>query len=468
MATLFAAFPGGVLASAPMRRVLFCFFLVNIINFGAGVAAAGDLAELKQRRLAAAHEFADGLLLLRADSTFRLTADGYRENPPFYYLTGLENVQGAFFALDGRTGESWLFLSQGKEFLRFPVAAELALGGEAEKKLGIDHVEDWLRLETLLSARARLGEKIYYVSDAAALPNNLSGTKDSHAPAWIQVLQLKWPAIPFQSAGDKLAMLMAVQSPSEERAVRAAADATTKALLAGMGAIRPGVSQRSVELAVVNGCWRAGAHGVSFWPWAMAGANSVFPAPFASLSRYDHLNAEMHTGDLVRLDVGCEVDHYQGDLGRTLPVSGRYTEEQREIWNIFVAAYQVGVKELREGATEDHIFEVWKAELQRHLANVKTPLAKEAVADWSDRKNVPFWEVHSMNLDAGPIGSALKAGMTVDFEPIAAIGGQGYYLEDMFLITKTGAEVLTPGLPYTAEEIEAQMAGSPPQLNKSR
>jgi Xaa-Pro aminopeptidase len=62
-----------------------------------------------------------------------------------------------------------------------------------------------------------------------------------------------------------------------------------------------------------------------------------------------------------------------------------------------------------------------------------------------------------MNLAAGDIEGPLRAGMVVDFEPIASIGGQGYYLEDMFLITRDGAELLTPGVPYTAEEIESAM-----------
>jgi Xaa-Pro aminopeptidase len=173
--------------------------------------------------------------------------------------------------------------------------------------------------------------------------------------------------------------------------------------------------------------------------------------------RYDHLDSTMKAGDLVRLDVGCEWEHYQGDLGRTVPVSGKYTEEQREIWTIFVAAYQAGVKQLKEGNTEDQVFEAWKQELLRQRPNAKSALAKQAIETWSERKNVPYWQAHTMNLDAGFIDGAMRAGMTINFEPIAAIGGQGYYLEDMFLITKDGAEKLTPGVPYGAEEIEKAM-----------
>ena len=89
-----------------------------------------------------------------------------------------------------------------------------------------------------------------------------------------------------------------------------------------------------------------------------------------------------------------------------------------------------------------------------HRDNAKSALAKQAIGNWTERKNVPYWQMHTMNLEAGYIDGALRPGMTIDFEPIASIGGQGYYLEDMFLITKDGAEKLTPGVPYSAEEIE--------------
>ena len=115
---------------------------------------------------------------------------------------------------------------------------------------------------------------------------------------------------------------------------------------------------------------------------------------------------------------------------------------------------------MKEGLTEDQAFEIWRSELQRQGEAAKSSLAKEAVANWSERKNVPYWQMHTMNLGAGYIEGPLRAGMVIDFEPIVSIGGQGYYLEDMYLISKTGAELLTPGVPYTAEEIETFLARS--------
>jgi Xaa-Pro aminopeptidase len=169
--------------------------------------------------------------------------------------------------------------------------------------------------------------------------------------------------------------------------------------LAVIRAIRPGVSQRSVEAAVEDACWKEGAHGASFWPWAMAGPNGVFPNPFTSLIRYNHLNVIMKAGDLVRLDVGCEWNHYEGDLGRTVPVSGRYSADQREIWNIFVSAYHAGVRSLREGTTVDQVYEAWRAELLRHRESARSTLARQAVDEWSKREKIPYWQIHAMNLD---------------------------------------------------------------------
>jgi len=431
-------------------RCCYFFLLLSALAFAAPCSPA-DPGDHKERRQRASKAFSDGILLLHSKTTTNDPDDGYREEPAFYYLTGLENSPGAILAIDGKNGDSWLFLDPKR-------SGEVQPGAEAAGRLGLEHVVDWKELNGFLARRIATGTVIYFEPESAMMPEDLSSGKDARMPSWVQVLQNKWPAVEFRSVGRKLDTLMAVESNAEQQASRVAARATLAAFTAGAKAVRPGISQREVELAVVQTCWKAGARGVSFWPWAMAGANGVFPKPFASFARYDHLDSTLRAGDLMRLDVGCEWEHYQGDLGRTIPVSGRYTEEQREVWNIFVAAYRKVASELREGLTVEQAFEVWRAELQRAGAAGKTLLAKEAVANWSERKNVPFWQMHTMNLAAGYIEGPLRSGMVIDFEPIASIGGQGYYLEDMYLIGRTGAEVLTPGVPYSAEEIETLLA----------
>jgi Xaa-Pro aminopeptidase len=441
-----------------MRTALCAAVLLMAVS-----APGADTGELQSRRQRAAAEFGDGILIVHAKSVPDESGDGFRQDPAFYYFTGLENTVGAILAIDGRSHESWLFArppTPNEAFLAGPMGPlKGSPGSDAVRRAGIEHVVDWSELANFLEKYRTATTTLYYQTvkySRPELPPNIIGDTPD-APSWALAIARKWPSLHLKEAGARVKTLMDVQSPSELVDVRAAAEATVHALMAGIHAIRPGVSQRSVEATVEDACWRAGAHGSSFWPWAMAGLNGVFPNPFASFSLYDHLNVTMNAGDLVRLDVGCEWNHYGGDLGRTVPVSGRYSTDQREIWNIFVLAYHAGMKSLREGTTGDQVFEAWRAELIRHRDSARSVLAQHAVDEWSRREKVPFWEIHTMNFDAGAVRGPMRAGTTIAFEPIASIGGQGYYLEDLFLITTEGAELLTPGVPYSAEEIEAAM-----------
>lgn len=435
------------------------FLLIMVLAGSIHTASAQNNAVTeRQHRLAAA--FPDGIVLLHASSSMDISADVFRQNPYFYYFAGLGNTIGAVFAVDGKSGENWLFLPSHPPFARGGLQLEVQPGEEAAKRLGVQHVVDWSELDAFLASRAGTSQPLYYADDFPKfpdLPPKLLSVKSPEAPTWLQIILQKWPAFEAKEASERLNALMEVQSADEIADLCSAAKSTVAAMLVGMRAIRPNVSQRSVEAVVENTCWNQGAHGGAFWPWAMAGDNAVFPHPFFSIARYDHLNRTMLPGELVRLDVGCEWDHYQGDLGRTVPVSGHYDDGQRETWRIFVAAYQAGAKALREGVTVDQVFAAWHEELVRHRATAKSALARHAINLWSDRKNVPFWQVHTTNLvEARPSGQ-LKAGTTINFEPIASVDGQGFFLEDMYLVTKDGAEILTPGVPYSAEEIEATM-----------
>jgi Xaa-Pro aminopeptidase len=435
---------------------LVAFILGAIAN-----SAAADKTSLQDRRRRAAMTFHDGIVLIHANSRMDIAADGFRQDPFFYYLTGQENVVSALLAIDGKSGESWLFLPSQSPFAKYGLKAPLTPGPDAVHQSGIDHVVDWTQLESFLATRAASSIPLYYAKDGLAsfeeMPANLLSPKAPGAPLWLQPILAKWPSLTAKDVTDPLTNLMAVQDPDEVASVRSVAKSTVAAIAAGMRAIHPGVSQRAVESSVESACWAAGAHGSNFWPWVMSGENAVFPKPLASLAAYDHLGREMRSGELVRLDVGCEYQHYLGDLGRTVPVSGRYTDEQRETWNIFVAAYRKAVTKLREGVKVSDVYEAWSQELLNHRSTAKSVLAQHAIDSWSKRENVPFWQIHTSNLLAGWPPDPLPAGTTINFEPIASVDGQGFFLEDMYIIRKDGAELLTPGVPYTAEEIEAAM-----------
>ncbi len=186
------------------------------------------------------------------------------------------------------------------------LALEAQPGAEAAKLLGFEHVVDWSEMETFFSGRAAQAPVLYFAGaefGSPELPSNLLSSTSPAAPIWLQPILQEWPTFEAKDATKRIERLMDVQNADEIAALRAAAKATVPALLAGMRAIRPNVSQRSVEAVVENTCWKEGAHGVSGWPWAMAGENAVIPRPFSSLARYDHLNRTMLPGEPLMLGV---------------------------------------------------------------------------------------------------------------------------------------------------------------------
>lgn len=213
---------------------------------------------MQGRRQRAAAAFRDGILVMHAKSASDLTGDGFRQDAAFYYFTGLENTLAARLAIDGRTGERCLFLPTHQPYYK-RVEPEVSPGVDAAKRLGIDRIVDWSELEDFLAQRANSTSSLYYIDSARKeLPANITGETVPYAPLWLITIAKKWPAFQPKPAGDRVSDLMAVQSPSEISELRAAARATVPTVPAGMRAIRPGVSQRSVEAAVENACWQQG------------------------------------------------------------------------------------------------------------------------------------------------------------------------------------------------------------------
>lgn len=428
-----------------------------------------SVEEFYQRRQALLTQMPEGILLLHARNLFvnedELVSHGFQPNPGFFYFTGLASAVNAILALDGVTKEAWLFVPatlSGAE--RWLPNALVAPGTESEKKWRFDHVVPWEEFSPFLDRRQQQAPLRLYIDDSYWVPpppSNPSGLLPiSDTPVlWRNALATRWPQAEILSAREMIAALRLIKSPAEIQVIRRVAKASAAALLAGLRNLQPDKSQREVEAEVVCECIRAGAEGPSFWPWVMSGPHAVIPKPFESLVDYYHLNRRMQAGELVRVDVGCEVDFYKGDVGRTAPVSGHFSPEQREVWNLLVEVYRAGVAAIHPGARHEDIITSGRKEVTRRQAALQTALAKEAATVLFNAANQSIWHLHTSGLEPGEKAPAgvFKAGMVLEFEPMFAVGGQAFYLEDMILVTTSGCEILTKGLPYTADEIEKVM-----------
>ncbi len=404
----------------------------------------------------------DGILLLPSASfTFpsdQLYLHGFQQRPNFYYFTGLASASGAVLAIDGAAKESWLFVPKEMPGLLGTMLErpKIEPGEKTAASLGLDKVVGRKELPAFLTRRQEApGLQLYTAGLIEGHGFPLDIALDDPQAAWNHAMAELWPTERLKSADPILLPTRLVKSPAEVQALRTAAAASSRALRAGLSSLRPGRSQREAEGDVVRACLDAGAEGPSFWPWVMTGPASAFPAPFESLVDYRHLNRTMRAGEVARVDVGCDADHYKGDVGRTAPVSGRFDAGQRETWELLIAAYRRGLVTIKDGVKCADVFAASLDEVRKRQPALTTPLGRTAADVLLAKEGLQFWGIHGVGLEAGEgAPEVLHAGMVVAFEPIFSVEGQGFYLEDMLLVTKEGHEILTPGLPYSAEEIE--------------
>jgi len=269
------------------------------------------------------------------------------------------------------------------------------------------------------------------------------------------------------SAVEVLRPLRDIKDAAEMAVLRQVGRTSGEAFLAGLRALAPGKWQHDTELAVVNACRAAGARGVSFWPWTMSGPNADFNSLWNTFLSYDHVDRQMKAGEVVRVDVGCQVDHYMGDVGRTAPVSGTFTEGQREAWDLFIAGYREGLKAIKDRAGARTVYAAALAEVRRRAPSLQTAQGRRAAEMLLGPKGTDAWELHGVGLDdAEGLPEMLRAGMVVAYELMFTVDGDGFYLEDMIAVTGDGYEMVTPGLPYTAREIEMAMAADAPRRER--
>lgn len=398
----------------------------------------------------------DLLIVLSRWSMADATRAGFDQDPTFYYYTGLDNLHGAVLVLDGGTRRAELFL-----------AGRTPAGARTDAAQRVDSIADWGAFPAYIERRLAERPQLTIHGDgggmSAALAGRLGTPLDATAAlanphlAWGRALRQRWPSATIAPDTVISRALRAVKDDGEIAVLRRVAANSVVAFRAGLARFAPGRRQRDVEAAVVEACTRLG-DGPSFWPWAMTGPNAVFPVPFTASLDPHNLDRVMRAGEVARFDIGCKADHYMGDVGRTVPVSGTFTPGQSEVIDLLAAVYRAGLATLRDGATGEGLLQASMAEARRRRGSMRTALGRHAAALLTQRDSLPFWQWHGIGLDdAEPLPPVLRAGMVLDYEPIFAVDGQGFYMEDMLLVTPAGYETLTRGLPNTAAEIEQAM-----------
>jgi len=440
-------------------RTLIAVLLAAPIQIAAQRIPSGEYVE---RRRVLMERLPDGITLLHAEPRDKPESQpSFIQNASFSYLTGLGGVPNAILAIDAPRREARLFVPPKPNAFGFPVDGVVPEASSAAT-LGLTQIVAWDSLIPYVRGRIGEGVKKLYV-DEARRPGS-TGVPQGMRPVagdpvlWAQSLAAAFPDAEIASAVATLRELRFIKSRAEVDVLRDNARSTAVAVRAAMRAVTPGVRQRRVEMRAAQACIDAGTVGPSFWPWTMSGPNAHIPMLVRSVYSYDQLDRTMKSGETVRIDLGCTNHGYGGDVGRTVPVSGKFTAGQREIWNLLIDAYRVGIKTMKPGVTIDQVMAASRSEIERQAASLRTLEGKEAARSLLATDGMSGWSIHSVGVESGEAAlPTLVEGAVIAFEPIFSVGADAYYLEDMIHITAVGAEILSAGLPYTAQEIEVAM-----------
>ena len=444
------------------------FFFVALSTF----AQTGfDAQDFQARRKSALDKVPDGIILLRSAWGLKhWDESGFHQDPSFYYFSGLANAHAAILALDGTHKESWLFVSP-----RLPLGTDLHgfdsvfldSGSQTEHELGIDHVVPWDQFVSFIESRRKENPKLVLYTDQGGQTGYMSGDANLGTPpglgplqnpnlTWVNMLHQHWSDLEFKEAFALLDEVRSVKSPAEIARMRKAAAVTAEGFWAGVHAIAPGKTQRQVEGAVLDACLQAGSDGPSLWPWVRSGPYALENTLFEPFVDYHNLDRKMLAGEVVRLDLGCDSQMYKGDFGRTIPVSGHFDEGQRETMDLLNGAYMAGTNMLRPGGTPKDVFTATLTYIEQHQNELKTPMAKDAATNALKRKG---YALHGLGVDmAEGTPKSFQPGNVLCYEPLLTSGNQSFFVEDTFLITQAGHEVMNPALPYSPGDIERAMA----------
>ncbi len=249
--------------------------------------------------------------------------------------------------------------------------------------------------------------------------------------------------------------------------MRRAAEITREGHLAGLAAIRPGAMEYEVEAAIEYTFRRRGAEGPGY-------PTIVGSGPNATILHYTSNSREIRPGDLVLVDAGAELDHYNADVTRTYPAGGPYAGPARDVVAAVLAAQAAAIATVKPGARFDDVHQAALRSLVPSLIDLGL-LSGDPEALIKGEAYRPFYmhrTSHWLGLDVHDVGAyrkdgesrRLEAGMVLTVEPGIYVApdadapvrlrGIGVRIEDDVLVTASGHEVLTEAIPRAIDAIE--------------
>lgn len=383
----------------------------------------------------------------------------FRQNSDLFYLSGLDQEEVVLVLYPncpkGKEFEAVVFTKKTSDYIKVWEGYKYTQE-QAAQISGVPTVF-WLdNMETVLNEMILLADNIYVNSNENDRRHDEIPTRDERKA---KELRKRYPAHNLVRAQPILRKQRMIKSPLEIEVMQKACDITEQAFRRVLARTKPGKYEYEVEADIIYEFTRHGAGGHAYTPIVASGAN-------ACILHYNDNDQQLHNGDVMLLDFGAEYANYAADLSRSIPISGRFTNRQRAVYNAVLKVKKEAEAMLVAGNNlTDYHKEVGKV-MESELLGLGL-LSREDIAHQDP--NYPAYKKYFMHGTSHHLGLDVHDlceryvpfanGMVFTCEPGIYIPaeGLGIRLEDDILITANGPVNLMKNIPIEADEIEHLM-----------
>jgi Xaa-Pro aminopeptidase len=398
---------------------------------------------------------ANDIMPTNADGTMR-----FRQNSDLFYLTGVDQEETILVLCPDypdRKFREVLFVRETNEQIATWEGHKLTKE-EAREVSGIETIlwtSDFHRIFNTMMVMGGV-ELVYLNTNEHYRADVLVESRDSRFIKWCKE---KYPLHQYTRIAPLMSKLRAVKSRYELEQMQEACNITEKAFRRILKFVKPGVKEYEIEAEFVHEFVRNGSRGFAYEPIIASGSNSC-------VLHYIENNKVCKAGDVLLLDVGAEYANYNADMTRTIPVNGKFTKRQKDVYNAVLRVKRAAYKLLRPGTVyfdyHKEVQKVMESELLKLKLIDKTDIKNQKPERPAVMKYFMHGTGHHLGLDVHDTGNMfdkMKEGMVWTVEPGIYIReeGLGIRLENNVVITKTGVKDLMKNIPIEAEEIEDLM-----------
>lgn len=394
----------------------------------------------------------NGLVIIPAKDGFSY-GETFRQLDNFYYFTGLE-LPNSLLVLDIAENSAVVYTPE--EDLRFksdsrpndfpgrPLLNDTSISNQSGLSLlNISTFSAFINQKaseetTIFVDNGRQGEIRLASNNYLASPTPIQ--------ILLQALQTRHKGLKFENMHASIAEMRMIKSSAEIEIMRKATAINVEGIKTAAKSIKAGIDERYLE-GVLEGNYKVnGAHRLAFGSIIKSGPNSLWPWRILA-THYNRRNRVMTNGEMVIFDVGCEYQNYVSDVGRTFPVSGKFTEKQKEILTMEVGIADQIIDLLKPGIT---------------FADIKKLTDRIIPENAKKYMQVGLYFGHHLGLSTGDPNlsdAKLQPGMIFTVEPWYYNHDDeiSVFTEDVILITENGCEILSKDLPRTVEDLEVLM-----------